>query len=77
MLLEEPSKEDRQSALAEVERLRHKYLEATSKFEHVLQSVLDGNTDEQALMTLMDAENSRKLALDSYVAAAAESAGED
>jgi hypothetical protein len=77
MLLEEPSKEDRQSALAEVERLRHEYLEATSKFEHVLQSVLEGNTYEQALMTLMDAENARNLALDRYVAAAAESAGED
>jgi hypothetical protein len=80
MPLAQPSRDDRQAVLAGVERLLDEYLDARNEFERVLQVVLDANQHSAAVNTLhalMDAVNARKLSLDRYVAAAANSAGED
>jgi hypothetical protein len=74
MPLAQPSRDDRQAVLAEVERLLDEYLEARNEFERVLHLVLEGNQHPEAvntLDTLMDAVNVRKLFLDRYVATAA------
>jgi hypothetical protein len=39
----QPSRDDRQAVLAEVERLLDEYLEASREFERVLQLALEGN----------------------------------
>ena len=77
MSLEEPSEEDRQAVLAEVQRLHDAYLEARSEFERVVQSVLEGNQHGDAMTAIVDAANARELAFGRYVAAAAKSGGED
>ena len=62
MSLEEPSEEDRQAVFAEVQRLHYAYLEASSEFERVVQSVLEGNQHADAMTAIVDAANARELA---------------
>jgi hypothetical protein len=74
----QPSRDDRQAVLAEVERLLDEYLEASREFERVLQLALEGNQPPEAvnpLNAVLDAFNAHKLSLDRYVAAWTKAAG--
>jgi hypothetical protein len=77
MLDEQAPEQDRQSVLAEVQRLRHEYLEAAREFERVRHLVCVGDEHPEGMNALIDAARARKFAFDRWVAAAARSAGED
>ena len=73
MPLEQPSEEDRQSVLAEVERLRREYLDVKGEFLRIL---ADDKLPAR-MKALIKAAKVRKVALGRYIDAAAKSARED
>lgn len=73
MPLEQPSEEDQQSVLEEVEQLHHEYLKA--KHEFLL--VLAEDSRPQRMSALIKAARARKVALSRYIDAAAKAAGDD
>ena len=73
MPLEQPSEEDRQSVLAEVERLRCEYLEVKGEFLRIL---ADDKLPDR-LKALLKAAKVRRSALNRYIDAVAQAAGED
>jgi len=73
---EPPSEDDRQSVLANVKRLRQEYLKATREFE-LLRVAQEPNGRSKAFSALTEAAKARTLALNRWLAAAAEAAGED
>lgn len=75
--IEQPSEDERQSVLANVKRLRQEYLKATREFELLRVAQERNGSSTKHLSTLADAAKARTLALNRWLAAAAEAAGED
>jgi F0F1-type ATP synthase delta subunit len=73
MPLEQPSEEDRQSVLAEVEQFHSEYLKAKHEFLRVLAE----NNRPGRMSALTKAARARKVALSRYITAAAKAAGSD
>ena len=73
MPLEQPSEEGRRSQLSELERLQDEYLEAKRAFLRIL---ADDTLAERG-KALVKADKARKVALDLYIEAAVNAAGED
>ena len=73
MPLDQPSEEDRQSVLAEVEQLRNEYLNTKHEFLRVLAE----DVGPQRWIALVKAARARKVALSRYVDTATKAAGQD
>ena len=72
----EPPSDDRQAVLANVKRLRQEYFKAAQEFE-LLHLAHERNGHSKDSKALMDTAKARTLALNRWLAAAAEAAGED